>query len=67
MNTKASEIIDALGGTMAVAAIAQVVKSAVANWRVRGIPPMTYRYIMAAHKRKLTGIADPHLSQSRVK
>ena len=39
----ANEVIDALGGTGAVAAWLGVDIRVVSNWRVRGLPPETYK------------------------
>lgn len=45
--TSASAVIDALGGTGAVARISSRREQAVANWRTRGLPPETYVVLTA--------------------
>ncbi len=40
--TSASELIDALGGTSAVAALFDLGDPAVSNWRSRGLPSWTH-------------------------
>ena len=42
-----SEIIDALGGTSAVARLCQVARQAVSNWRKEGIPDARRMYLKA--------------------
>jgi len=42
------EIIDALGGTSKVAAIADVTDSAVSQWRVNGIPKHQLKFLRLA-------------------
>lgn len=51
------DVIDALGGTHAAAQLFGVTDAAVANWRVRGLPPrrfLTFRAVLASR-----GIAAP--------
>jgi hypothetical protein len=36
------EVVEALGGTVAVASLAEVGKQAVSNWRARGVIPSEY-------------------------
>lgn len=42
-----SEIIDALGGTAAVARLCQVKPPSVSDWRKEGIPPARRMYLEA--------------------
>lgn len=42
-----SEIIDALGGTAAVARLCQVKPPSVSDWRKEGIPPARRMYLQA--------------------
>ena len=48
MNAKASEIIDALGGTAEVARLCETSMQAVSNWRQHGIPKPWLKYLQAA-------------------
>jgi ATP phosphoribosyltransferase regulatory subunit len=61
----ASDLIDALGGTAAVADIADVGMSAVSNWRkFDRLPPRLYLRIAAAARER--GIEAPeHLFEER--
>lgn len=52
MDTKtlsASEIIDRLGGTTAVAKIFEIESPSVSEWRVNGIPKARMMYLKLAH------------------
>ena len=45
MDMKSNEVIDALGGTVAVAEMCSVTKGAVSQWRVNGIPEARLMYL----------------------
>jgi hypothetical protein len=64
MNIKANEIIDALGGTSAVAKMANCSIPAICKWRRHGIPNMRYQLLLFTHKKQMKLIADHHLSVS---
>ena len=52
LNT-ANEVIDALGGTLAVARLAGLSMQAISNWRLRErFPPATYLLLNAALRAK---------------
>ena len=48
MEENSSQIIDALGGTGAVAKLCEVTKGAVSQWRENGIPPARLMFIRLA-------------------
>lgn len=50
--TEASIIIDAFGGTKAMADIVGITPGAVSQWRYKGIPPITLRYLKLLFKVK---------------
>lgn len=52
----ASRIIDALGGTNAVAALCKCGASAVAQWRRNGIPDARMMYLRAVRRKIVTAI-----------
>jgi hypothetical protein len=55
------DIVDALGGTVAVATLAAVGPSTVSNWKARGgIPPENFMKLSAALERRRLQ-ADPAL------
>lgn len=56
MNTPATQVIDALGGTTAVARIFSLSKPSVSAWKVDGIPESRVMYLRAAHRKALAGI-----------
>lgn len=56
MNTPATQVIDALGGTTAVARIFNLSKPSVSAWKVDGIPESRVMYLRAAHRKALAGI-----------
>lgn len=43
--TKADTVIDALGGTKKVAEMFEITPSAVTQWRTKGIPKVTLKYL----------------------
>jgi len=45
MEVKPNQVIDALGGTVAVAALCNVTKGAVSQWRENGIPEARMMYL----------------------
>jgi len=45
MDQKSNEVIDALGGTVAVAGLCNVTKGAVSQWRENGIPDARLMYL----------------------
>lgn len=45
MDTKANEVIDALGGTVEVSRLCCVTKGAVSQWRENGIPNARLMYL----------------------
>lgn len=65
MNIKASEIIDALGGTAKLAKELNCGRSAVSNMRVRGIPNIRYQLLLFTHKKQMKLIVDHHLAVSK--
>lgn len=48
MEENSSQIIDALGGTGAVARLCEVTKGAVSQWRENGIPPARLMFMRLA-------------------
>jgi len=65
MNIKANEIIDALGGTSAVAKIANCSIPAICKWRRYGIPNIRYQLLLHTHKKQLKLIDNHHLSVAK--
>lgn len=51
----ANEVIDALGGTSAVAALCDVTTGAVSQWRTAGIPKQQWRYLSVAKRKVIQG------------
>lgn len=49
MNNNASKIIDALGGTFAVAKLCQIKPPSVSEWRRSGIPSAREMFLKAVH------------------
>jgi hypothetical protein len=47
METKPSQVIDRLGGTVETARLCQVSKGAVSQWRTNGIPQAREMYLRA--------------------
>lgn len=54
-----SQIIDALGGTTAVATLCQVSNQAVSNWREHGIPKARRMYLMVLNPAAFQQPAHP--------
>lgn len=56
MNSHATQVIDALGGTAAVARIFDARMPSISNWKRGGIPPARMMFLQIAHKKALAGI-----------
>jgi hypothetical protein len=56
MNISATQVIEALGGTAAVARLFDVAMPSVSAWKERGIPRPRMMFLSVAHKKKLAGI-----------
>ena len=56
MNRHATQVIDALGGTAAVARIFDARMPSISNWKRAGIPPARMMFLKATHKKALSGI-----------
>lgn len=56
MNQPATQIIEALGGTAAVARMFSLSMPSVSDWKKTGIPRARMMYLQAAHARSLKGI-----------
>lgn len=56
MNTPATTVIDALGGTAAVARIFSLSKPSVSAWKKDGIPAARVMFLRVAHRKALAGI-----------
>lgn len=56
MNQQATQIIEALGDTAAVARLFGISMASVSDWKRLGIPPARLMYLQAVHKKKLAGI-----------
>lgn len=56
MNVSATQVIEALGGTAAVARLFGVAMPSVSAWKERGIPRPRMMFLCVAHKKKLAGI-----------
>ena len=59
MNLIASTIIDRLGGTTKTAALCQVTKASVSDWRKRGIPRARLMYLRLARPEVFAGLEIP--------
>lgn len=57
--TSVDDVVDALGGTVKVAALAEVGKSAISTWRARGAIPAEYFLRVSAALRDLGKRASP--------
>jgi hypothetical protein len=57
-NIKASEIIDALGGTVATAKLLKYSKQRVSNWRRTGIPNEVLTILCLKYRAKLKDVED---------
>lgn len=53
----ADQVIDALGGTRAVAALCELSDSAVSQWRKSGIPKPWIKFLQAIRPEVLAGVA----------
>lgn len=56
MNNPATQVIDALGGTAAVARIFNLSKPSISAWKTDGIPESRVMYLRVAHRKALAGI-----------
>lgn len=56
MNTSAIQVIDALGGTAAVARIFNVRQPSVSDWKKDGIPESRVMHLRLAYRKPLAGI-----------
>ncbi len=56
MNSHATQLIDALGGTAAVARIFDARMPSISNWKRDGIPPARMMFLQVAYKNALAGI-----------
>lgn len=56
MNRHATQVIDALGGTAAVARLFDARMPSISNWKRDGIPPARMMFLQLAHKKALAGI-----------
>jgi hypothetical protein len=56
MNTPATQIIDALGGTSAVAKLFEISKPSVSDWRRKGIPKARAMLLRAIKQKELVGL-----------
>lgn len=56
MNTHATQVIEALGGTAAVARLFDVAMPSVSDWKKDGIPSARMMYLQATRKKELAGI-----------
>ena len=56
MNISATKVIDALGGTFAVARIFDIRPPSVSDWKRDGIPRARVMYLKAAYRKALVGI-----------
>ena len=56
MNTQATKVIDALGGTAEVARICQVRMPSVSDWKQKGIPQARMMFLRVVYADLLRGI-----------
>ena len=56
MNRHAAQVIDALGGTAAVARLFDARMPSISNWKRDGIPPARMMFLQLAYKKALAGI-----------
>lgn len=56
MNTHATQVIEALGGTAAVARICEVSMPSVSDWKKDGIPPARMMFLRAVRRKDLAGL-----------
>lgn len=59
MTESPSEIIDALGGTVAVAELFEIAPPSVSEWRHRGIPRARLMFLRLAHPELFPQPAQP--------
>lgn len=64
MNTSAIQVIDALGGTAAVARIFEVSMPSVSAWKEDGIPPARMMFLRFAYKKALACV-DLHAATAK--
>lgn len=58
MDKTASEIIDALGGTSAVAELCDLTTGAISQWRYNGIPKPWAKYLNSLRPDLFTDLAE---------
>ncbi|WP_429015217.1 hypothetical protein [Comamonas sp. 4034] len=56
MNTHATKIIEALGGTAEVARMCEISMPSVSNWKQSGIPDARVKFLRLAARSKLKGL-----------
>lgn len=56
MNTYATKIIEALGGTAEVARLCEISMPSVSNWKQSGIPDARVKFLRLAAPAKLKGL-----------
>ncbi len=56
MNSPAVQVIEALGGTAAVARIFEIAMPSVSKWKTDGIPQARMMFLRATQRKKLSGI-----------
>lgn len=68
MNTSAVQVIDALGGTAAVARLFEIAMPSVSDWKKDGIPPARMMFLRLARKKALARIdLDAATAEKRTK
>lgn len=60
-NLKANEVIDALGGNIALAKHFNVSLPAISYWRRAGVPKLQYQLLLLTKKKQMQAIEDHHL------
>lgn len=66
MNQHATQIIEALGDTAAVARMFGIRMPSVSEWKRTGIPPARLMYLEAVHKKRLKGIEISAASRQHI-
>lgn len=66
MNQHATQIIEALGDTAAVARMFGIRMPSVSEWKRAGIPPARLMYLEAVHKERLKGIEISAASRQHI-
>lgn len=56
MNTIATQVVDALGGTAAVARLCEISMPSVSDWKKEGIPRARMMFLRVAREKELAGI-----------